>query len=145
MDFELKPLHRGDEAVLGDVAPGLFDRTPDPRAVRGFLADPRHHIAVAIDKTRVVAFASGFHYFHPDKPIPELFVNEVGVAPSHRRMGLGKAVLGTLWEEARRKGCETAWVLTSDSNAAASRLYASMGGEAESEPSRLFSFRLSEV
>ena len=27
------------------------------------------------------------HYLHPDKSAPELFVNEIGVAPTHRRQG----------------------------------------------------------
>jgi GNAT superfamily N-acetyltransferase len=54
-----------------------------------------HHIAVANDDGLVIGFASGVHYIHPDKP-PRLWINEVAVAPAHRRHGLGKAVLQAL-------------------------------------------------
>ena len=55
-----------------------------------FLADSRHHLAVAVDEGRVVGMASAVHYVHPDKP-PELWINEVGVAPTHRGLGIGRA------------------------------------------------------
>lgn len=62
----------------------VLGRNPiDPTWSAEFLRDPRHHIAVAIEDGVVVGIASGVHYLHPDKP-PELFVNEVGVAPAFR-------------------------------------------------------------
>ena len=36
---------------------------------------------------------SAVHYVHPDKLRPELWINEVGVAASHRRRGLGTRLL----------------------------------------------------
>src|SRR5271154_2249781 len=111
MTVEIRVLRSGDEQVLANVAAEGFDNPVDSALVREFLADPRHHIAVAIDDGLVVGFASGVHYVHPDKP-PELFVNEVGVAPSHHRRGLGRAVLEALLETARTLRCTNAWVLT---------------------------------
>jgi ribosomal protein S18 acetylase RimI-like enzyme len=58
-----------------------------------------------------------------------LWINEVGVAESHQGRGIGKAVVRTLLQHARRLGCHEAWVLTDRSNDAAMRLYASAGGE----------------
>ncbi|MGH7024099.1 MAG: GNAT family N-acetyltransferase, partial [Caulobacteraceae bacterium] len=116
--MEIRLLGAGDAAVLTRVAPEVFDNAVDPALAREFLDDPRHHIAVAIDGDTVVGFASGVHYIHPDKP-PELFVNEVGVAPTHRRRGLGRRVMGALFAHARALGCATAWVLTDHDNSAA--------------------------
>jgi ribosomal protein S18 acetylase RimI-like enzyme len=127
MPVEIKVLHRGDDAVLMNVAPGAFDNPVDPELTREFLEDPRHHVAVAIDGGLVVGFASGVHYVHPDKQ-PELWINEVAVAPTHRRRGLGKAVLKALSEVGRAHRCAVAWVLTDRSNAAAIALYSSVGG-----------------
>jgi len=127
MAVSIKVLHSGDEQVLMTVAPEVFDNPVDPDLTREFLADPRHHIVVAIDDGRVVGFASGLHYVHPDKP-PELWVNEVGVAPTHRRRGLGRAVVLALFEVARTHRCTGAWVLTDRDNAAAKALYGSVGG-----------------
>jgi ribosomal protein S18 acetylase RimI-like enzyme len=127
MPVEIKVLRRGDDAILMNVAPGVFDNPVDPELTREFLEDPRHHIAVAIDDGLVVGFASGVHYIHPDKQ-PELWINEVAVAPTHRRRGLGKAVLKALFEVGRAHRCAVAWVLTDRSNAAAMALYSSLGG-----------------
>jgi hypothetical protein len=71
----------GDAAVLDRVVEGVFDNPIDPLWRAEFFADPRHHLAVAIDGDLVVGMASAVHYVHPDKP-PELWVNEVGVAPA---------------------------------------------------------------
>jgi ribosomal protein S18 acetylase RimI-like enzyme len=142
MSLETRLLRAGDEPALGKVAPGLFDHPIDPGAARAFLADARHHIAVALDGDTVVAFASGIHYFHPDKPAPEMFVNEVGVAASHRRRGLGRAVVERLLDAARRTGCREAWVLTEPSNTAAMRLFASAWKGAGARQSVLYAFDL---
>ena len=101
----------------------MFDDDLQPTLVSEFLRDDRHHLAVAIDNGQLVGFASGVHYVHPDKP-SELWINEVGVAPSHQGRGIGKAVMRTLLEHARRLGCREAWVLTDRKNDAARHLYA---------------------
>lgn len=80
MIIQIKLLGRGDEAVLTHVAPGVFDHAVDPARSVEFLNDPRHHLAVAIEAGLVVGVASAVHYVHPDKS-PELWINEVGVAP----------------------------------------------------------------
>jgi ribosomal protein S18 acetylase RimI-like enzyme len=127
MATEIKVLRRGDESTLMNVAAEVFDNPIDPKLAREFLEDPRHHIAVAIDDALVVGFASGVHYIHPDKPA-ELWINEVGLAPTHRRRGLGKAVLKALFEVGKAHNCKVAWVLTDRGNVAAMALYSSVGG-----------------
>lgn len=126
MDFRI--LGDGDLAVLDRVANEVFDEPVDPRWWAEFLADPRHYLAVAVDAGEVVGFASAVCYVHPDKP-PQLFINEVGVAPSHRRRGAARRLLELLLDKGRGLGCSEAWVLTDEDNAAARAAYASAGGE----------------
>ena len=71
-----------------------------------FLADPRHQIPAGIDQDLVVSFASGVQYIHPDKA-PELWINQVSIAATHRGRGLGKAVLRELLQVARAYNCTT--------------------------------------
>ncbi|MFW6197410.1 MAG: N-acetyltransferase family protein [Myxococcota bacterium] len=115
--------------MLSNVAPCVFDDPIDVEAATGFLADPRHFLAVALDEGLVVGFASAVVYLHPDKPRPELWINEVGVAPSHRRRGIARELLGSLFDAGGEAGCAEAWVLTDRSNEPAMHLYASAGGE----------------
>lgn len=145
MPFQIRILQAGDGAVLANVADDVFDHAVDPPAAAQFLTDPRQHIAVAIDSGKVVGFASGVHYFHPDNPVPELFVNEVGVAPSHQGRGLGKAVVTALLAHGRELGCGQAWVLTDRDNLAAMRLYAGCGGTEAPTDQVLFGFDLGHV
>jgi aminoglycoside 6'-N-acetyltransferase I len=141
MSIAIHVLGPGDAAMLGNVADGVFDEPVDPRLAADFVADPRHHMVVALDGERVVGMASGVHYFHPDKP-NELFVNEVGVAPTHLRQGIARRLLEALFAEGRAAGCAEAWVGTDLSNAPARALYAAAGGEEAPEPFILYSFNL---
>ena len=95
---------------------------------REFLADPRHHIGVAVDDGIVVGFVSAVHYAHPDKP-NELWINEVAVAPTHRNRGLAKKIIQEVLAHGQTLGCEPAWVLTDTDNKAALALYAAAGGK----------------
>jgi ribosomal protein S18 acetylase RimI-like enzyme len=133
-------LGSGEGAVLRNVARDVFDNPLDAHWSAEFLDDSRHHLAVALDDVVVVGMASGVHYLHPDKP-PELWINELGVAPSHRGRGIGKALLDALLAHGRTLGCDEAWLLTDMANAPARRLCAGAGGE-EKEPPVYVAFRL---
>ena len=111
-------------------------------AAAEFLADDRHHLAVAIADGVVVGFVSAVHYVHPDKPAPELWINEVGVAPTHQGQGLARKLMEAVLGEASRRGCSIAWVLTERTNTAAMRLYATCGGVEAPQNAVMFEFKL---
>ena len=139
--LQIRILERGDEGVLDTIAPDVFDDPIDARAAREFLGDPRHRLAVALDAGVVVGFVSAVLYVHPDKPSPELWINEVGVAPSHQGQGIGRGLLEAALTDGRAAGCQEAWVLTDQTNQAAKRLYQAGGGE-PSDGHVMFTFRL---
>lgn len=141
MSLEIRRLTRGDRAVLDRVADDVFDDAIRPALTAEFFDDPRHHLVVAIDDGVVVGFVSAVHYVHPDKPT-ELWINEVGVAPSHQGRGIGKALIAETLAAGRALGCREAWVLTSRSNVPAMRLYTSCGGSEGDPDLTMFSFPL---
>ena len=142
MTVEIRILRAGDEAALDRVAEDAFDDPIVPAAARAFVADPRHHLAVAIDAGVVVGFASAVHYLHPDKARPELWINEVGVAETHQGRGLAKRLMTAILEAGRALGCSVAWVLTERDNTPAMRLYASTGGVEAAKDAVMFTFFL---
>jgi GNAT superfamily N-acetyltransferase len=142
MPIEVKVLRRGDESVLAAVAADVFDDALDAAAAATFLADPRHHLAVALDGGVVVGFASAVTYVHPDKRQPELWINEVGVAATHHRRGIGRLVMTALLDVGRREHCSEAWVLADRSNTGAQQFYASLGGDRAPEDAVMFTFEL---
>jgi ribosomal protein S18 acetylase RimI-like enzyme len=143
VDITVRILGSNELAVLNNVAPDVFDGPVDQGWAAEFLTDPRHHLAVAIASGIVVGMASGVHYVHPDKP-PELWVNEVGVAPPYQNQGVGRKLLQALFARGREVGCEKGWVGTEVGNVAARRLYRAVGGVEDEEPFVLVSFTLSD-
>lgn len=127
MEFEFKELGLSDLETLMSAAPGVFDNPVNAVYAAEFLGDPRHHIVVSIVAGTVVGFVSAVHYIHPDKP-PELWINEVAVAPPHRRRGIAKAMLKRMFQVGQLHRCRVAWVLTDRENPAAMALYESAGG-----------------
>ena len=123
--MEIRILGAADLGLLEAVAEGVFDDAVNPSLSAEFLSDPRHHLCVAIDAGRIVGFASAVH---PDKPT-QLWINEVGVADSHLKRGIGKAILERMIALAGELGCTEAWTLTNEDNAPARALYRSAGGE----------------
>ncbi len=141
---EIRLLTAQDMELLTTAATDVFDNPVIPAAATEFLADPRHHIAVAIADGIIVGFASAVCYVHPDKPAPEFWINEVGVAESHQGRGLAKQIMACLLDKARQLGCAEAWVLTEQDNTAARRLYQSTGGIEAANNVVMFEFRLSD-
>lgn len=142
MSIAIKILKHDDIDILKNVDPDVFDDELDIKRAAEFLADPRHHIAVAIDRDLVVGFVSAVHYVHPDKPHPELWINEVGVAETHRRRGFGKQLMKAIFEVGQKIGCKEAWVLTDRDNKAAMSLYAAVVPTEAPTDHVMFSFDL---
>ena len=119
-----------DSELFGHVAEDVFDDPVRMDLAVEYLNDPRHHIAVALDGGVVVGMASAVHYVHPDKPA-QLFINEVGVAPSHQRRGIASQLIARLLAHGRVLGCTEAWVAADEDNGPARSLYAHVGGHEE--------------
>ncbi|HET7233809.1 MAG TPA: GNAT family N-acetyltransferase [Longimicrobium sp.] len=139
MTLDIRLLGSDDDQVLTRVADGVFDHAVDPSLAREFLADARHHMIVAIDGGVVVGMISALHYVHPDKAA-QLWINEVGVAPSYHRRGIARQLLDAMLAHGHALGCTEAWLGTEDTNGAANALYRSTGGKPE--PFVLYSWEL---
>jgi aminoglycoside 6'-N-acetyltransferase I len=144
MTIEIKLLGVADAPILEHVAPEVFDDPINVARTGEFLADPRHHLAVAMDDGLVVGFVSAVQYVHPDKSGPDLSINEISVAASHPGSGIGSRLLRSILDLGRRIGCQAAWVLTDRTNAAAMRLYSSVGSPKEPTDHVMFEFRLAD-
>jgi ribosomal protein S18 acetylase RimI-like enzyme len=139
MSIDVRLLGPGDLGVLDRIADGVFDGPVQARWAGAFLADARHHMLVALENGVVVGMVSAVDYVHPDKA-PQLWINEIGVAPSHQRRGIGRRLLDAILAHGRTLGCTEAWLGTEEDNVAARRLYATAGSEPHSF--LLYSFAL---
>jgi ribosomal protein S18 acetylase RimI-like enzyme len=124
-------IERVTEAAHVDQAAELFDRAPRPDATAVFLAAPDHHLLLAYDDGGdPVGMVSGVETTHPDKGT-EMFVYELGVAPTARRRGVATALLQALGDLARSRGCYGMWVAVDADNDAALATYKRAGARDE--------------
>ena len=137
--MEIRSLSQGDERILDAVAADVFDYELNRDLISEFLANPCHHLVVAIENSTVIGFVSALHYVHPDKD-PQMWINEIGVSPRHQSAGVGSSLVHKLREIARTEGCTEMWVLTDRSNPRAMKFYQSLNGKPEDQV--MFSFSI---
>ncbi|CDX25759.1 Aminoglycoside 6'-N-acetyltransferase [Mesorhizobium sp. ORS 3324] len=122
MNVEIRRLHPGDDALVMQMADGVFDEPVRPDRLATYLSAPGHFMIVAIVDEIVVAQCAAVIHRHPDK-VSELYIDEVGVAPPFQRQGIAKKMLDAMFEIGREHGCEEAWVGTEPDNVPARALY----------------------
>ena len=119
--MEVRRLRKGDEDVVARLA------TSKPQTA--LLEDEGTIFLVAFDDEGApIGFVFGYELprRHGDPSI--LFVYEIDVDVTSRRQGIAARLLRELAQIAHARGIETGFVLTNASNAAAMRLYESVGG-----------------
>ena len=133
---------RGRDARRVVVARALFDDPLDLGATRRYLSDARNLFLLAIEGRAPVGFLRGTLLGQTRTPRPQFFLYEIGVVPSARRRGVGRALVERMLAHARRAGCEEAFVLTSPARRAAVALYRSTGGRTETAGDRMYVYPL---
>jgi ribosomal protein S18 acetylase RimI-like enzyme len=141
MSIEIVLLSTANTELLKNIAPEVFDDRINPQYLAAFLGDPRHIMYLAVDNQVVVGMASAVEYFHPDKP-PQLWINEVGVALSHRQQGIGRQLVQQLVTSAKDSGCSYAWLGTDTENVAAQACFSSVPEVSHSQPFFLYEWEL---
>jgi ribosomal protein S18 acetylase RimI-like enzyme len=129
--IEIRRVKPGDQMLFDRVAEDVFDHAIDPKILVEYLAEPNHHLVVAIHEGAVIGQCAAVVHKHPDLRPTELYIDEVGVAPSYRRRGIARQMLDTMFAHGRALGCEEVWVGTENDNIAARNLYASRSEESE--------------
>jgi ribosomal protein S18 acetylase RimI-like enzyme len=101
--------------LLAKVADDVFDEEVTPDRLGPFLAAAGHVMFVAVEADQVVGQIRGMVHVQPDRA-SDLYIDNLGVAPSHKRRGIGGQLIAALvgWGEAR--GCTYVWLATEPDN-----------------------------
>ena len=80
-------------------------------------------------KTSAVGYAITFETYSSFLARPTLYLEDLFLLPSHRRLGIGKTILDTLISDATRRGCgRVEWVVL-DWNTEAQKFYNRLGAK----------------
>lgn len=140
MDVTIQLVGPNDAALLDNVSDEVFDHVVKREYLEAFLANPSNLLMVAVVNHTVIRMTSGIIYTHPDKPL-QLFINEVGVAESYQRRGVGTQLLKGSLSEGEARGCTEAWVATEERNFAARALYSAASGHQDPEKAVVYSWQ----
>jgi len=127
MSVELHRVTVGDVELFDRVAGEVFDGPIVPERLRHYLAEPGHVMILAIEDGVVVGQCAAVIHRHPDK-VTELYIDELGTAPSHQRQGIGRRMIDAMFEWGRELGCKESWLGTELDNVAANALYRAIDG-----------------
>jgi ribosomal protein S18 acetylase RimI-like enzyme len=130
---EVRMLGPRDLPLLAGAPADLVGEAADPRLAKAILDDPRRFVAAAIAGGRLVGIASAV-LANGTRSLDGLVLREVAVAVEHRRRGLGRRLLATLFAHARASGCREARVDAPHDDVALRRLCAAAGGIELPEP-----------
>lgn len=126
MPFTIRLLGPDDAGLLTQVAEDVFDDDIDPALLTAYLADPDHAMAVALENGVVIGQGRAILNRQPDAPAA-LFLDNLGVAPDHKRRGIATALVKALTQWGHSHGCHSLWVPLETDNAEARAFYASLG------------------
>jgi ribosomal protein S18 acetylase RimI-like enzyme len=118
-------IHRitpSNTSLLANIAEDVFDDDIAADRLETFLADSRHAMLVAMDGDRVVGQIRGNVHLQPDRA-SDLYIDNLGVSPSHQRRGIARQLIGALINWASAEGCTYAWVATETDNDGGIRFY----------------------
>jgi ribosomal protein S18 acetylase RimI-like enzyme len=130
VSVELRRVTLDDCELFECVADDVFDEAIMPERLREYLAAPGHLMILAVDDGVVVGQCAAVIHRHPDK-VTELYIDELGTAPSRQRQGIGRKMIDAMFEWGRELGCEESWLGTELDNVAANALYRAIHGRTD--------------
>lgn len=114
--------------LLDRYDPDAFDEPIDPERLAACVADPDRILLVAVLDGVVVGQVLAAFHRHPDKA-PECYVDDLGVADSAQRQGIGTRLIDKIAEIAKAQGVEELWLATEETNQVARSFYEAIGME----------------
>jgi GNAT superfamily N-acetyltransferase len=132
----LRPALAADVPTILSLIRALADYEKEPHAVvateevlarDGFGDAPRFHVILAAWNGEAVGFAFYFFTYSTWRAAPTLYLEDLFVLPSHRKLGIGVALMRRLAAEAVERGCHRFDWQVLDWNESAIRFYESLG------------------
>ncbi len=120
-------IDHGNARLLDDVTADVFDHDVDHALLMDYLRSGQL-LVVATHEHVVVGQIQAMVQHHVDGP-PQLYIDNLGVAPSHRRQGIARALIGEITAWSIEHGCVETWLVTDIDNDEANSLYHSLGAD----------------
>ena len=124
----------------GTPAPEVFDHPVTTASLTRFLAQPGRVLLLAYHGPLIVGQLTAYVCTPPEERPPSVFIDELGITPSHQRRGIGRALVDYLLQLMPTLGAQEVWVAAEPTNQPAQALYASVFHAPES--ALIYTYRL---
>jgi aminoglycoside 3-N-acetyltransferase I len=138
MNLHVRRLGRHEAGLAEEVVRGFKGSSRSTDSLQEFLGNSANYLLIAETDDGVGGFLLAYRLERADREASQMFVYEVGVAVSWRGHGLATALVETIKGLARAEGMVEAFVLTSQGNERARRLFWRTGGIVEDDSAVLF-------
>lgn len=100
---------------------------------QSFFREERNILIVALSDAEPIGYTIAYLLDRADRPSPMLLLYDIEVAKTHRKLGIGRAMIERLKAIAQEHDAYKMWVLTDSANRAGRVLYRSCGGTESGE------------
>jgi aminoglycoside 6'-N-acetyltransferase I len=130
--FTIHRITTENARLLDTIAADVFDHDIDPVVFKDYATAPDHALFVAVSGGVVIGQARGVLHRQPDSAA-DLYVDNLGVAPSRQREGAATQLIEALiaWGRANAT-CRSVWLATEHDNTQGKAFYAAAGFVAQS-------------
>ena len=142
MKVRIRRLGDHDADLAENVVRGFKGSSRSPGSLRAFLGNPANYLLIAEAEGAAYGYLMVYRLERADREASQMFVYEVGVAAPWQGKGLATALVEKITALARAEGMFEAFVLTSQGDEPARRLYARTGGIVEDDSAVLFVYPL---
>ena len=104
----------------------VFDDPVQPHRLTEFVGQTNHALLIAVDGSTVTGHIRGMMLHHPDAG-PDLYIDNIGVAPFYRRQGIASRLMEAIKAWAHGQDSQELWVLAEPENAPARAFYSHHG------------------
>jgi ribosomal protein S18 acetylase RimI-like enzyme len=117
--------------IVASVIPEQWDvanemEPYDESALREYLSHDDNILLVAYDSDEIVGLLLATKVYLPYKSSHWMYVDELDTKPSHRRQGIGRALMERIFEITRRSGMKEVYLGTEMDNVGAQKFYESL-------------------
>ena len=142
MNAQIRRLGPQEASLAEEVIQRFKGSSRSPDSLKTFLGNSANYLLVVEVGGVVDGFLMAYRLERADREASQMFVYEVGVAEAWRDQGLATALVGDVIALARAEGMFEVFVVTSQGNEPARRLYARTGGKVEDSSAMLFVYSL---
>lgn len=132
-----------NDAARAQVSCALFGNMKDAMPnLMAYLSDSSCILLVAEVDGEPAGLVIGYLLKRWDSRGPMLYLYSIDVVESHRRRGLGHALIKELLRIGKEAGCESSFVFTNESNGPAMQMYRGLGGTRTNTDDVMFEWQM---